>query len=52
MNLNSRDWKPFKLISDKLFYLDDCKTLKATSIDNDSGVYDVVGATSKNNGKS
>lgn len=50
MNLNSRDWKPFKLISDELFYLDDCRTLKTTSVANDSGVYDVVGATSKNNG--
>ena len=50
MLLSDRDWKEFYLISDKTFALCEVKTLKSTSSTNYYDKYDVVGATSKNNG--
>ena len=43
-------YKEFSLISPQTCYLDNVSTLKTTSIVSDNSVYDVVGATSKNNG--
>ena len=48
--LNEKKWKSFLLISDELFKIEEVYTLKSTSITNNFDEYDVVGATSKNNG--
>lgn len=50
MQLTDREWKEFNLISSQMFYLDEVKTVKSTSEAIASEKYDVVGATSKNNG--
>ncbi len=43
-------YKEFPLISPQTCYIDDVSTLKTTSIVANNNIYDVVGATSKNNG--
>lgn len=43
-------WKAFYLISEKMFYIDAVKTFRGTSGLDHSGLYDVTGATSENNG--
>lgn len=50
LNLNDREWKTFNLIGDNMFYIDDVKTFKSTALVESDGVFDIVGATSKNNG--
>ena len=50
LNLNDREWKSFNLIDDNMFYIDEVKTFKSTALVESDGVFDVVGATSKNNG--
>jgi len=50
MQLDDKKWKEFNLIGNDLFYIDLVKTLKSTSIVGETGIHDVVGATSKNNG--
>lgn len=50
LTFHSVRWKAFYLISDKMFYIDSGKTFSNTSNINNNGIYDVVGATSKNNG--
>lgn len=50
LNLNDREWKRFLLISKDMFYIDNVSTIKSTSEANANDFYDVVGATSKNNG--
>lgn len=49
-SLNNVSWKEFYLISKELFYIDTVNTFHNTSDLHSSGRYDVVGATSKNNG--
>lgn len=49
-SLQSVKWKEFYLIGEKMFYIDSVKTFGSTSNLNTDGIYDVVGATSKNNG--
>ena len=49
-DLKSVKWKAFHLISDAMFYIDPVKTFSNTSSLSYAGIYDVVGATSKNNG--
>lgn len=43
-------YKEFPLISSLTCYIDNVVTLKTASIVTDNSIYDVVGATSKNNG--
>lgn len=50
VSLNAVEWKSFYLISDKMFHLDPVKTFSKTSAIVADGVYDVVGATARNNG--
>ena len=50
LNLNDREWKAFNLIDDNMFYIDEVKTFKSTALVESDGVFDIVGATSKNNG--
>lgn len=50
MNIKNKKWKEYYLISKDMFFIDNPKTLKSTSMVKKSGIYDVVGATSKNNG--
>lgn len=49
-NLNKFPWKDFPLISDDMFIIDKCKTITTTNINENFGIFDIVGATSKNNG--
>lgn len=46
----NRKWKEFYLISKEMFFIDCVTALKSTAIVKKKGKYDVVGATSKNNG--
>ena len=48
--LDKKKWKAFNLISDEMFYIDEVKTFKSTALVEKSGLLDIVGATSKNNG--
>jgi len=50
LNLNDREWKAFYLTGKDMFYIKKCSTMKTTGVDGTDGVFDVVGATSKNNG--
>ncbi len=50
LNLNDREWKAFNLIDGNMFYIDEVKTFKSTALVENDGVFDIVGATSKNNG--
>lgn len=49
-SLLDREWKAFNLIGEGMFYIDEVKTFKSTALVESSGVFDIVGATSRNNG--
>lgn len=49
-DLKETSWKEFYIISKELFYVDPVRTFKNTSELDGTGIYDVVGATSKHNG--
>lgn len=50
LTLNDREWKAFNLIENDMFYIDEIKPFKSTGLVENDGIFDTVGATSKNNG--
>lgn len=50
MKLSDREWREFFLIDTNMFYLEKGKWVTTTNLNGIDGIYDVVGATSKNNG--
>lgn len=50
MKLENIRWEDHYLISDNMFHINKYDTVNTTSIDSRNAIFDVVGATSKNNG--